>query len=1097
MQEARRFALKDFTFLLLIFLFFSLVAVDAQAKSVSDPNHDGYTGKYPKLKQVEWKAIKTKCDKCTLMAGQYNQTVQELLNHRYWVHFWREVSRFRDEGKKDPMWPGKGDISEFDAKAITANMELMDLQRQQLDMHRKAVFALEQQASYLAKALQDCERTACRVKKPTKIDQILIGGDKPTQAFQPDVDAILKQYGIDWKGPYRTNCNPCQKIVAQLNAMPGWVVRAHLALQRAEIQLEYAEHIKKSNKVSLSFMTYSHPDKTDYDQLPALVKKLKDELAALKRLFDKLVPALDECRRKFCPKLKEEDISLGDDLEYLITCPNPAANESILVGPNDEVGSSAKFQEKMKDKAKGVVGGLLGGLLGGGGNGDGGSSDDGTVKDPVKKKHKLEIEDKAAKRELLTGAIFTPDGLLVSTNIKKAPGDGTFHTVYLENDRGWRMVPIGLYLYEIWKSWKLTVSWTKDTYVDGEHVSHEEGGWSESWKELIAKGEEVIYGEVYDAPIWQQMGFNTAASGVRGLGTLFPVSPAMLREEPMNLVIHITDPDEDPVMTYPYVLRLSLGDDDTVLVEEIDQSRAMENEACTNPVADLPPAVIAIGDDVSSAIDDADVLDGESPFTTVGETPEEGDELVVEDSDEFVIDPWVGFVSAMTRPLVFMNMLNELLDENSASPSAAKDAFGKSAEAWVKSLSEEERATYTRGAQNLIDNMTSQVKRAFEQFQAWKSSMDDAGESETPSRPTAELTVYLAEKFEHIIAKLKAADEESKNSYMVEMRNEARDLRAKRDELATFGSEASVEEIEELDEQIEDLERKANNIQKTSDVYRKDANTLIDALSDEEKRAFDRYGKSRGWSSESGKPGQANSSKPEYVEIPTEEFVDDPDANLTVPAKMPSAFEELDKMTEGIEYGKVETPKSDSVETPDPDLTVPAKIPSLSEQIEQLNKGFEYGEPEKAPAESELAPGSKATLDRLEKLEKEHIYTDENFNNRALLIIRFEHILAKQRAANNALNNSYKLEMEEEAKVLRAQRDTLAKDDSEESRRKIAELDAQIGDLERKAGNIQKTADAYAQEARNMQYGLDEFESKAFEEYKKSKGVSSDLNSIN
>ena len=251
--------LKRFFVILISLLGFALASAELQAKTVSDPNHQGWTGKYPKLKQVTWKPIQTKCDKCTKMASQYNETVQELLNSRYWVHFWREVSKNRDKGKQDPFWPGKGDITDFEGKAVAANLELFELQQAQLELHKKAVLILEQQAQYLSAALIECEQTACKVKKPSKLKGIKIGGGSATGTYQPDINAILQQHGIDWKGPYRTKCPPCQTIAAQLNALPGWVVRSHMKLQRAEITLKYYEMIEKSNKVKVSFPNIHPP----------------------------------------------------------------------------------------------------------------------------------------------------------------------------------------------------------------------------------------------------------------------------------------------------------------------------------------------------------------------------------------------------------------------------------------------------------------------------------------------------------------------------------------------------------------------------------------------------------------------------------------------------------------------------------------------------------------------------------------------------------------------------------------------------------------------------------------------------------------------
>ena len=439
-------------------------------------------------------------------------------------------------------------------------------------------------------------------QKPTKLKQIKLGGVKTNTFFQPDINAVLKKYKIDWKGPYSTDCLPCKSIVDQLNALPGWVVRADMQLQRAEALLKYSELIKKANKVSLSFLKYKHPDKTDYSGLPAMIAKLKAELLAFKKLFEKLIKAKGECEAKYCPDNKAEDASYLPVVGGILinNCPDPVADEAINVGANSEVGSSANFKEKAKNKATGLATKAITSLLGIGGGGGGKSVGPGTYKDPVKDRHKSKIKNKADKREIRLGGVFTPEGLLISTDIKKAPGKGTFQTAYLENQRGWRLMPIALYMYEIWADWKLSVSWTRDTYVDGEHVKHEQGGWTENWRELIASGQEVLYGEVPSAPFWQQLGFNTAVSGARSLGTLFPVSPEMLANEPVNLVIHITDPKKDPVITVPYILELSLDNKGRVVIEEVEQTTVAGRTVCTEP-----RPVIAATTPIANTIDDA------------------------------------------------------------------------------------------------------------------------------------------------------------------------------------------------------------------------------------------------------------------------------------------------------------------------------------------------------------------------------------------------------------------------------------------------------------------------------------------------------------
>ncbi len=149
---------------------------------------------------------------------------------------------------------------------------------------------------------------------------------------------------------------------------------------------------------------------------------------------------------------------------------------------------------------------------------------------------------------------MTPGGLLVSTNILESPNDdSTFQTIYLMDPEGRKAGPTGYDVYEMYADWKLTVTWTEDRYVNGKHVSHKEGGWSEEGRDILGTFTVPREGE----GIWSKLGFSNAAQGVKSLGTSFPISPGLLAAQPMSLVIHVTTPDEDPVTTVPFVIGIS------------------------------------------------------------------------------------------------------------------------------------------------------------------------------------------------------------------------------------------------------------------------------------------------------------------------------------------------------------------------------------------------------------------------------------------------------------------------------------------------------------------------------------------------------------
>lgn len=258
-----------------------------------------------------------------------------------------------------------------------------------------------------------------------------------------------------------------------------------------------------------------------------------------------------------------------------LLCPQPRASSSIEVGSKTKVGGGvAKVVEKA---GKGLIGGLLGGLGRGGGflGGPSGSDEPDTesgrpeeVDDPVKKKQKF--VHPATGTSIMVGAMPTEQGILVSTLIENAPGNGTFQTVLLEDLGGRRMIPVLYEVYELYAEWTLTVHWTRDTYVDGKLVKHEEGGWSESGTQLLDVFTRVTFGD----PIWQRLGFDRAVDGVKGLGTEFLITVEQLRERPVALVIHITRPDEDPVTTVPFVILMGAGPNGDITLQQLPRTPA-------------------------------------------------------------------------------------------------------------------------------------------------------------------------------------------------------------------------------------------------------------------------------------------------------------------------------------------------------------------------------------------------------------------------------------------------------------------------------------------------------------------------------------------
>lgn len=245
----------------------------------------------------------------------------------------------------------------------------------------------------------------------------------------------------------------------------------------------------------------------------------------------------------------------------------------LRVGTHSEVGSGARATQKAGETAGNLLGSALGGLSRGGGFGIGpmggrggsmmnaplhsGSSSDqpATKPDPIPQSEKRIFTDPASGVRLAVGGKMTPEGLLVSASILDSPDDGTFQDIHLQNPEGQLAGPIEYLIYELYQDWSLKVWWTRDTFVNGQHVKHEEGGWSASGRNFLGTFALPREGE----GLWKRLGFSNAAKGARSLGALFPLAPETAQTVPFNLVIHITRPGQEVVTTVPFVLAMPPG----------------------------------------------------------------------------------------------------------------------------------------------------------------------------------------------------------------------------------------------------------------------------------------------------------------------------------------------------------------------------------------------------------------------------------------------------------------------------------------------------------------------------------------------------------
>lgn len=244
----------------------------------------------------------------------------------------------------------------------------------------------------------------------------------------------------------------------------------------------------------------------------------------------------------------------------------------MVVGSRDQY---AKIGGLVKNVGMGLLSKALssatGGALQGGGGGKRNEEPQPALhEDPIKKKFRSKVKDKASGAKLSLGGQLANDGLLLSTRLDDADDNGTLHEVYLERDDCRRIYPFAEYAYELWGKWNLSVSWTKTTssYQDGKLVDQQKssGGFEKSGKMLLASGGGILplsealakvppelrgemakyHSQLRDEmqqPLWQRAGFGAPTSGGRSFGTMYRLSEAdraALESGRMRAVVQVT-----------------------------------------------------------------------------------------------------------------------------------------------------------------------------------------------------------------------------------------------------------------------------------------------------------------------------------------------------------------------------------------------------------------------------------------------------------------------------------------------------------------------------------------------------------------------------
>ena len=254
-------------------------------------------------------------------------------------------------------------------------------------------------------------------------------------------------------------------------------------------------------------------------------------------------------------------------------CASELSASSLDLGPKD-----AWLSTQLKSAAMGALGRALFGSFGGGDDIDESDAPP-TVSDPIPKSARQAFHDQLSDTEMTISGRLNDEGLLLSTDIDSAPDKSTFHAIYIERKDCKRIFPDRYLNYRMWVEWSLSVSWTKtESHYQNDSLVSEQtssGGFHKSGEFDLAKGSinmadakalgEYQQGLLSDLPppIWQQMGFSSPSSGVRGLGSQFDqVDSAKLFDGSSVAVVHVTRVVDGRYVTRALPFRMEQGSGD-------------------------------------------------------------------------------------------------------------------------------------------------------------------------------------------------------------------------------------------------------------------------------------------------------------------------------------------------------------------------------------------------------------------------------------------------------------------------------------------------------------------------------------------------------
>jgi len=141
--------------------------------------------------------------------------------------------------------------------------------------------------------------------------------------------------------------------------------------------------------------------------------------------------------------------------------------------------------------------------------------------------------------------------------VSDSPDKGAPHMMVLQNRDGRILRPTGYMIFKLWVNWKLTVTITRETYVDGQLVDRNVTSESTRWRELLES-----YRQLMEAPgIWERLGLSPFGK-LRGIIAQYPL-PADFDPSEWSLISHVTSKSmlfgRDVIRTVPFVASMGQG----------------------------------------------------------------------------------------------------------------------------------------------------------------------------------------------------------------------------------------------------------------------------------------------------------------------------------------------------------------------------------------------------------------------------------------------------------------------------------------------------------------------------------------------------------